>query len=113
MLLCIAMVLPYIPELVLPTKANTSTVSEETVYVLANSDFQGEYENKQHDTTAQVNTLKTILSKTGRISYGGFMFLGDYNLGDDDNSVKGLSVLKNALSGYSLPEWWLHHLYLR
>lgn len=100
MVLCLAMVLPFVPALVWATDS-LSAQSEETVYVLAGSDLQGTYENDQHDTSEAVSNIKNILSTIGKSSYDGFMFLGDYNLGADDNTVNGLAVLKNALTGYT------------
>ncbi len=99
-LLCLALLLPYVPVLVQAAENAQNT----PVYLLAGSDFQGEYVDNQHVTEQIESNITSIMSAAGRKDYEAFLFLGDYNLGGDDNTVKGLSALKNTIKDYSFTE---------
>jgi hypothetical protein len=100
-LLCAAMLLPCLHA---PVKAAVETAAtENTVYVLAGSDFQNRDGNTYQECDqlgkALVQSIVAQIQKAGYSFFDGFMFCGDYSNGwhETDNG-RGLNTLKQAVS---------------
>jgi hypothetical protein len=108
-LLCIAMVLPYIPAVVWAVDS-PSAQSEETVYVLAGSDFQATANSYQEANATAAQRMTAILSrvKSAYSKFDALMFCGDYSsvwapgVGVDYDSTSGWAKLNEVLASNGL-----------
>lgn len=102
LLLCVAMVLPFVPAQVFALDgeekvATVAAVDADPVYVLAGSDFQMTTADA-NDWVTPAQNVKNILSKIPQKSFDGFLFCGDYSVGNAEDMVAYTYDGYNALT---------------